>query len=121
MHNFKELKDWNKSLDLAVNVYRLSKKFPTSEKFGLTSQINRSAVSVNANIAEGAGRNTNGEFKQFLGIATGSLYELESPLIISEQVGIILKTEFDNISSQIEEVAKMIFGLKSSLSKNIKS
>lgn len=115
MHNFKELMVWNKSVDLAVNVYRKTKSFPSEEKFGLTGQIDRSAVSISANIAEGAGRNTKGEFNQFLGIATGSLYELETLLIISEKIGILSSQEFQSVSPQITEITKMISGLKSSL------
>ena len=65
MHNVKELKICNKSMDLAVQVYELSAKFPSNERFGLTSQTRRCAVSIPSNISEGAGRNTKGEFKQF--------------------------------------------------------
>ena len=115
MHIFKELKVWNKAVNMTVDVYRVTKNFPSAEKFGLTSQINRSAVSVQANIAEGAGRNTNGEFNQFLGIAIGSLYELETLLIISEKIGILPKGDMQSISLQIDEVTKMISGLKKSL------
>ena len=117
MHNFKELKVWNKALDLAINNYQLTKKFPSEEKFGLTSQINRSAVSVSSNIAEGAGRNTNGEFNQFLGIATGSLFELETLLINSVKIGILPEGDFKDNSKLINEITKMIAGLKSSLKK----
>jgi four helix bundle protein len=115
MHNFKELKVWNKAVDIAVEVYGITKSFPSEEKFGLTSQINRSAVSVPANIAEGAGRNTNGEFNQFLGIATGSLYELETLLIISEKVGVLPRGKMESLSPHMEEITKMISGLKKSL------
>ena len=117
MHNFKELKVWNKALELAINTYQLTKKFPSEEKFGLTSQINRCAVSVPSNIAEGAGRNTNGEFNQFLGIATGSLFELETLLIISEKIGILPEDDFKDSSQLIDEITKMIAGLKSSFKK----
>jgi four helix bundle protein len=75
MNKFKELLVWQKSVDLAVEIYKLAKGFPPDERFGLIAQITRSAVSVPSNIAEGAGRNSNGEFKNFLGIATGSTYE----------------------------------------------
>ena len=72
MHNFQELKIWQKSMDITEQTYRLSAEFPKEEKYGLTSQIRRSAVSIPSNIAEGAGRNTDGEFKNFLVIASGS-------------------------------------------------
>ena len=77
MHNYKELKVWQKSIDLTVKVYQISMQFPDSERFNLTSQSRRCSVSVPSNIAEGAGRNTNGEFAHFLGIASSSSYELE--------------------------------------------
>jgi four helix bundle protein len=77
--------------------------------------MNRSAVSIPSNIAEGAGRNTNGEFNQFLGIASGSLSELESQLIISEKIGILKSEDLIVLSAQIDEISKMIVGLRKSL------
>ena len=69
MHKFKDLKIWQDSIELAVEIYKLTKEFPIDERFGLTSQMNRCSVSVSSNIAEGAGRNNPKEFRQFLGIA----------------------------------------------------
>lgn len=83
MHRFKELEVWKKSVKLSVDIYQLTKCYPDTEKYGLVCQLNRCAISVPSNIAEGAGRNTKGEFNQFLGIATGSLFEVEAQLIIS--------------------------------------
>ena len=83
MHNIKDLKIWNKSVDLAVKIYNVTAAFPVEERFGLISQTRRAAVSISSNISEGAGRNTKGEFKQFLGIANGSAYELQTQLIIA--------------------------------------
>lgn len=77
MHNLKELKIWNKAMDLASDVYEATANFPKEETYGLTSQIRRCAVSVPSNIAEGAGRNTKGEFRQFLDYSNGSAYELQ--------------------------------------------
>jgi len=112
MHNFKELNIWKRSVDLAVKVYQLSNDFPKEEKFGLTSQITRSAVSVLSNIAEGAGRNTDKDFNNFLGIALGSSFELDTQLIIANRIGIIDDEKFKSISSEILEVQKMINGFK---------
>ncbi|MFC6996213.1 four helix bundle protein [Rufibacter roseus] len=81
MHNFKELKIWQEAMTLAKKVFELSASFPANEKYGLTSQINRSAVSVPSNIAEGAGRGSDKEFIQFLNIARGSAFELETQLL----------------------------------------
>lgn len=72
MHEYKKLKVWNDAIELVTDIYLITKTFPDSEKYGLVSQINRCAVSIPSNIAEGAGRNSNGEFRQFLGIANGS-------------------------------------------------
>lgn len=115
MHRFKELEVWKRSVKLAKTIYHLTKGFPYSERFGLISQLNRCSVSIPSNIAEGAGRNTIGEFNQFLGIATGSLYELETQLIISNEIGFVSKDDLDRISIEIEEINKMIIGLKKSL------
>lgn len=95
MHKFKELDVWKKSENLAAKVYRLTKNLPKEDRFGLISQMNRSVVSVASNIAEGAGRNSNGEFKQFLGIAIGSLYELETQLIISKEIEYVSSSDLD--------------------------
>lgn len=85
MHNYKELEVWKKAIELAELVYSISANFPEHEKFGLTSQIRRSSVSVASNIAEGAGRNSEKEFAQFLGYAYGSCCELETQLILSKK------------------------------------
>ncbi|WP_317235584.1 four helix bundle protein [Belliella filtrata] len=83
MNNHKELKIWKRFIKLALSVYKATKFFPSEGMFGLTSQIRRCSVSVPSNIAEGAGRRGNKKFLQFLGIAYGSLCELETQLIIS--------------------------------------
>jgi four helix bundle protein len=89
MHNLKELKIWIKAIDLAVEVYRVTSSFPPEEKFGLTSQSRRAAVSIFSNIAEGAGRSSSKEFKYFLGIANESSFELQTQLFISNKLGLI--------------------------------
>lgn len=82
MHKLKDLKIWNKAIDITETVYAITALFPKEETYNLTAQIRRSSVSIASNIAEGAGRNTAGEFAQFLGIATGSAYELQTQLIM---------------------------------------
>ena len=92
----KDLDVWKKSMDLVEGVYRLTKSFPDSEKYGLTNQMRRCAVSIPSNIAEGAGRNSKKEFKQFLYISLGSISELETQLIISSKLNYLKnKTLFD--------------------------
>ena len=92
MHRYKELDVWQKAIKLSKEMYLMTIKFPDREKYGLISQINRCEVSIPSNIAEGAGRNTSKEFNQFLGIAVGSLFELETQLIISMEIGLISKS-----------------------------
>ena len=119
MHRYKELDVWQKAIKLSKEMYLMTIKFPDREKYGLISQINRCAVSIPSNIAEGAGRNTSKEFNQFLGIAVGSLFELETQLIISMEIGLISKSELQSISVEIESIIKMIAGLKKSLKFNL--
>lgn len=111
MHDFQKLLVWQKSMDIAENVYRLSAQFPKEEKYGLTSQIRRSAVSVPSNIAESAGRNTNGEFKNFLGIASGSSNELYTQLILSHRLEIVLEEQVQPILNELIEVQKINYSL----------
>ncbi|HYG50407.1 MAG TPA: four helix bundle protein [Flavobacteriales bacterium] len=87
MNRNKELKVWNKAMDLVVDVYKVTILFPSEEKFGVTSQVRRSAVSIPSNISEGAGRNSDKEFNQFIGIANGSTCELETQLILAQRLG----------------------------------
>lgn len=101
MNNFKELKIWKDSINLAVDIYKMTKLFPDTEKFGLISQMNRCSISVSSNIAEGAGRNNPKEFRQFLGIALGSACELESQLIVSQKLDFISE---EILNQQIEKI-----------------
>lgn len=117
MHNLKELKIWHKAVDLATDVYRLTADFPKEEKYGLISQIRRSAVSISSNIAEGAGRNSEKEFSHFLGISNGSSYELQTQLIISRNLGIV-NSELESILDQIDQIQKMNYSLQQKLNQN---
>ncbi len=117
MRKFKELKIWQKGIDLTVDIYKLTKKLPSDERFGLTSQMTRSAVSIPCNIAEGAGRNSDKEFDHFLSISNGSTNEIETQLIICERIGLLNSNDTKNCYSQIEEIQKMINSFKSALKK----
>ncbi|MEZ4844628.1 MAG: four helix bundle protein [Bacteroidia bacterium] len=97
MHNFKELKVWQKSRILVKDVYLISKSFPKDEQFGITSQIRRAVISVSNNIAEGSGRNTKGKFKQFLVMAYGSALELGNLLILCLDLEMIQELKFNNL------------------------
>lgn len=119
MHKYKELKLWLKSIDLVTAVYSLTRNFPQVEKFGLVSQINRSAVSIPSNIAEGAGRNSDKEFIQFLAFAHASSYELETQLIISKNLDYITFEDLSLLTDQIVELPKMNFTLQSKIKPKI--
>lgn len=102
-------------MELVSETYQLTDGFPESEKFGLISQIRRSAVSIPSNMAEGSGRRSNKEFIRFLDIANGSSFELETQLIIANNLNFISSKELAVISKRISEIQKMIFGLSESL------
>jgi len=114
-NNLFELKVWSKSIELSEKVYKITEHFPDKEKFGLISQMRRCAVSTASNIAEGAGRNTKGEFRQFLGIANGSRYELLTQLIISNRLGFITEVTKEDLIKDIDEVQRMIHGLQKNI------
>ncbi len=115
MHTIKDLKIWNKSIDLVIKVYDISAKFPVDERYGLISQIRRCAVSIPSNISEGAGRNSHKEFLQFLCIANGSSYELQTQLVISERLGFVDNIICNELLEIINEVQKMNFNLQKSI------
>jgi four helix bundle protein len=112
MHNYKELKVWNKAVELATEIYSLTKQFPTDERFGLISQMQRSAVSISSNIAEGAGRRTPSQFAHFLTIAYGSCFELATQLMISKNLEYKSSDEYQAVDDKINETQKMYTGLR---------
>lgn len=118
MHRFEELKIWQKAMDITENCYRATENFPKEEKYGLTSQLRKSAISIPSNIAEGAGRNTNGEFMQFLGIANGSSFELLTQLYLSKRLDLITEDKVRPIINEVLEVSKMNYSLQRTLKKS---
>lgn len=115
MHNFKELKVWKLSIELSKLVFELTRSFPNEHKFGLSNQLFRCAVSISSNIAEGCGRKSDKEFKQFVSISIGSSFELETQIIIAKEVDLITIEQFDSINSKLSEIQKMLNGLSRSL------
>lgn len=111
MRNFRELNIWKQGLEIVKEVYNLSKHLPEQEKFGLISQITRAAISVPSNIAEGCSRNSEIEFKRFLEIAIGSLFELETQLIIISELNLNNKYDLNAIMDLILKESKMINAL----------
>ncbi|MGB2841873.1 MAG: four helix bundle protein [Halobacteriota archaeon] len=108
MKSFKELKVWQKGIELVEMVYKSTATFPEEEKYGLSAQMRRAAVSIPSNIAEGHLRKTAKDFKQFIAIARGSCAELETQIIISYKLGFIQEDNFSNLSSKIDELSKML-------------
>jgi four helix bundle protein len=115
MNNLKDLKIWNKAIALSVDVYQVTSQFPPDERFGLISQARRAAVSISSNIAEGAGRNSLKEFNNFLGIANGSSYELQTQLVIANKLSLLNDEVLEGLISQIEELQKMTYGFQQML------
>jgi len=115
VRNYTELIAWQKAVDLVEAVYSLSSRFPREEVFGLTFQIRKAAVSVPSNIAEGQGRWNTGEFVQFLGIAHGSLREVETQTILAVRLKFVAQSDSDSVFQLTAEVGRLIQGLKKSL------
>jgi four helix bundle protein len=115
MHNFKDLKVWQKSVDLAVKIYKSTALFPNEEKFGMTSQMRRAGVSIPSNIAEGSAKTSKNSFANSLEISLGESFELETQIEISRRVGLMSENLSSEINEDIVEIQKMIMGLKTSL------
>ncbi len=117
MHNYKQLKIWQVSKDLVKDIYTITSTFPEEEKFGLTNQIRRAGVSILANIAEGAVRQTDKEFANFLNIALGSLNEVSTMIEISHDLKYIQNKSWEHTEMKIDELKKMIY----TIIKNLRS
>ncbi len=115
MFGFEKLEVWQKAIELSDRVYVITRPFPSDEKFGLTSQMRRSAVSVASNIAEGSGRGSNNDFARFIEISYGSLMELITQCAIANRQGFLSVSEFKEAYQRAEQIARMLSGLKSSL------
>ncbi|MFC5269535.1 four helix bundle protein [Adhaeribacter terreus] len=120
MHRFKELKVWQEAMELAKAVYATTKLFPTEEKFGLTSQINRAAVSIPSNIAEGSGRGTDKDFAQFLNIALGSAFELETQIILANSFGFIPAENATILLEKTDKTQRMLNSFRMTIMKSPK-
>jgi four helix bundle protein len=113
MRGHKELIVWQKAMEMVTEIYRLTQNFPKEELYGLVSQMRRAAVSIPSNIAEGHGRQSKGEFRQFLGIARGSYAELETQIEIAKNLGFLANP--NPIDEQLAEVGRLLNGLLRSL------
>jgi four helix bundle protein len=111
MHNFRRLSVSKKSMDVARDSYALTRALPRAEMYGLASQIQRAAVSIASNIAEGSSRTSDKEFRRFLQIALGSAYELEVQLDLARMAGYIPESETEQLRSSVVEVQRMLYSL----------
>ncbi|HUE36421.1 MAG TPA: four helix bundle protein, partial [Candidatus Acidoferrum sp.] len=106
MFNFEKLTVWHKAIDFADQVYALTRTFPENERFGLTNQMRRAAVSISSNIAEGSSRASKNDFARFIEIATGSLFEVVSQANISKRQGFLSEAAFAKLYAAAEEQSK---------------
>jgi four helix bundle protein len=116
MFNFEKLDVWQKAIDFADLIYQHTRSFPADERFGLTNQMRRAAVSVSSNIAEGTSRMSQTDFARFVEIATGSVFEVVSQSFIGRRQGFLDDRQFQTLYSAAEEIGRMLSGLRRSLS-----
>jgi four helix bundle protein len=109
--SFRELLVWQKGIHLSVLIYQLSKQFPREKTYGLSNQMRRAAVSIPSNIAEGAGRLNTGEYRQYLGIARGSSFELQTQLTIARELGFGDVGKLHEAEATCDEIGRMLFGV----------
>ena len=115
MRPHEKLDLWKKAVEFVVSIYRVTEGFPKEEKFGLTSQLRRAAVSIVANIAEGAGRRSTKEFRQFLSHSQGSASEVDTELVIAHRLGYLANHDFGELSNDLDHIGRMITRLSQSL------
>ena len=115
MFNFEKLEVWQEVINFADTVYTLTRTFPDGERFGLTNQMRRAAVSISSNLAEGSSRSSRPDFARFVEIATGSMFEVVSQATISKRQGFLSETDFNRLYGAGEKQSKMLSGLRKSL------
>jgi len=119
--DFHDLTVWQRAIDLTVSIYKLTQKFPKEETYGLTSQLRRASVSIASNIAEGRGRLSPGEFRQFLGIALGSAFEVQTQLLVARKLEMGNAKAIDEAAALCDEASKMLTAFIQKLSSKAKS
>lgn len=119
MHDFRKLEVWKKSKELIVILFPVLNSLPPEEKFGLMSQMKKSSISIPSNIAEGCGRGTDKQFKYHVDVALGSSFELETQLIICNDLNFIDKDQYDFLIHLLREISRMLVGLSNALKKSI--
>ncbi len=115
MFNFEKLETWQRAIDFANEVYRITRAFPNDERFGLTNQMRRAAVSISSNIAEGTSRSSRADYARFVEIAAGSVFEIVSQSCISRDQDFLKSEDFEKLYANAEELSRMLSGLRSYL------
>ncbi len=121
MFNFEKLDVWQKAIDFADLIYNETRAFPAEERFGLTNQLRRAAVSISSNIAEGSSRSSKSDFARFVEIAAGSVFEVVSQAFIAHRQGFLSEDQFRKIYTDAEELSRMLSGLRKSLLSTLNS
>src|SRR3954468_12301707 len=111
MRNFQKLEVWKKSHELTLAIYRLTATFPTNERYGLTSQLQRASASIGANLAEGCGRETDADYKRFVQMAAGSACEVEYHILLARDLSLINARTYESLNTDINEIKRMLCGL----------
>ena len=114
MHRYRDLKFWQESKSLSVEIYRMTSNFPKEEKFGIIDQMRRASVSIPSNIAEGSSRNSNKDFSRFIDYSMGSAYELETQLEISKELGFLHWEEHSVLSTKLTSIIKQMSKFRAS-------
>jgi four helix bundle protein len=115
MFNFEKLETWHEAINFADLVYQLTRNFPTEERFGLTNQMRRAAVSVSSNVAEGSSRSSRVDYARFVEIATGSVFEVVSQATIGRNQGFLTEADYQTLYAAAEKQSRMLSGLRNSL------
>jgi len=115
MFNFEKLEVWQKAIDFADKVYKITKAFPKEELFGLSNQLRRAAISISSNIAEGSSRSSATDYARFVEIATGSLFEVVSQSIVAKRQGYLCEDDYASLYLDAERIGRMLSGLRNSL------
>lgn len=118
INSYRDLIAWQRSFDLGLGIYEVTKSFPDAERFNLVSQLRRCAISVPSNIAEGFGRGSRQDYIRFLKVARGSLYETDTQLLFAVRLGYVNDTVYDELKDQLDEAERVLAGLIRSLDRN---
>ncbi len=118
--SYRDLGVWQKAIEFVVDAYRFTNRFPRTEQYGLTSQLQRAVVSVPSNIAEGAGRGYTREYIRHVGIARGSLFEAETQIVIAQRLGYATEVEVEPLLLKVAELGRMLHGLTASLERKLR-